>query len=311
VPQFKRISPGAFPALKEALTTIYWYKSDLRSFLSSALSASPELLAGVDWSAVKRAIVGDLVDKMGSRESEYQGQILSLMSRIVEMPSFDHLAHLDDGPQKVERARSAVEALSEWISPHEEQMTELREAELRRRTQYEESLRNQAVRAKLDDLKMQFYELVSASTTPQRRGLLLEALLRDLFELFDLDPRASFHLQGEQIDGAFTFDNTDYLLEAKWTQDRMEPAQLDTFQGKINRKLDNTLGMFLSMNGFTDNAINLHSRSRPSMILWDGADLMAVLEGRVDLVHLLLRKRRHAAHTGEVFLPIHRVLVDE
>lgn len=307
----KRISPGAFPALKEALTAIYWYKSDLRSFLASALSASPELVSGLDWSLVKRAIVSDLIDTMTARESEYQGLLLSLMTRIVEMRSFAHLARLEDGTQKVANAEAAVAGLAQWITPHEEQLAEMREAEERRRFQHEQSLKNQAVRARLDELRSQFFELVNSSTTHQRRGLILESLIRDLFELFDLDPRASFRLEGEQIDGAFTFDNTDYLLEAKWAQDRVEPASLDVFQGKIDRKLDNTLGMFLAMNGFTDNAINLHSRSRPSMILWDGADLMAVLEGRVDLVQLLLRKRRHAAHTGEIFLPIYRVLVGE
>jgi hypothetical protein len=40
----------------------------------------------------------------------------------------------------------------------------------------------------------------------------------------------------------------------------------------------------------------------------DGADLMAVLEERMDFVTLLLRKKRHAAQTGEIYLPIHRVL---
>jgi hypothetical protein len=43
------------------------------------------------------------------------------------------------------------------------------------------------------------------------------------------------------------------------------------------------------------------------MIFMDGGDLMAVLEGRIDLGVLLLRKRRHAAQTGELFLPIHSV----
>jgi hypothetical protein len=44
------------------------------------------------------------------------------------------------------------------------------------------------------------------------------------------------------------------------------------------------------------------------MILMDGSDLMAVLEGRVDLQQLLLRKRRHAAQTGEIYLPITAIL---
>ena len=122
-----------------------------------------------------------------------------------------------------------------------------------------------------------------------------------------MDPRASFKITGEQIDGAFTFERTDFLLEAKWQQELVGIEELDAFAGKISRKLDNTLGLFLSINGYSPDAVSLHTAARPVMILMDGSDLMAVLEGRIDLGALLLRKRWHAAQTGELFLPIHRV----
>lgn len=37
-------------------------------------------------------------------------------------------------------------------------------------------------------------------------------------------------------------------------------------------------------------------------------DLMAVLEARIDLIQLLLRKRRHASQTGNIYLRIHEIL---
>jgi hypothetical protein len=40
----------------------------------------------------------------------------------------------------------------------------------------------------------------------------------------------------------------------------------------------------------------------------DGMDLMAVLDRRIALDDLLLRKRRHAAQTGEVYLRVSDVL---
>lgn len=58
---------------------------------------------------------------------------------------------------------------------------------------------------------------------PQQRGLTLEPFLRRLFTLFDLDPRSAFALQGEQIDGAFTFDTDDYLLEARMAEREGRP----------------------------------------------------------------------------------------
>jgi hypothetical protein len=35
---------------------------------------------------------------------------------------------------------------------------------------------------------------------------------------------------------------------------------------------------------------------------------MAVLEERIDFVSLLLRKKRHASTTGEIYLRIHEIL---
>ncbi len=40
----------------------------------------------------------------------------------------------------------------------------------------------------------------------------------------------------------------------------------------------------------------------------DGADLMSVLEERIDFVSLLLRKKRHAAQTGTIYLKIHEII---
>jgi len=38
------------------------------------------------------------------------------------------------------------------------------------------------------------------------------------------------------------------------------------------------------------------------MILMDGADLSAVIEGRISLPDLLRRKRQHAARTGDILI---------
>ena len=156
--------------------------------------------------------------------------------------------------------------------------------------------------------KSDYFSLISA-TDPHSRGYQLEKIMRELFTLFDLDPKASFKIEGEQIDGAFTFDNTDYLFEAKWQQEPVGIRELDAFSGKLTRKLENTLGLFLSINGYSDDAVRAHSTGRRLMILMDGSDLMAVLEGRIDLLQLMLRKRRHAAQTGNIYLKIHEIIM--
>ena len=52
----KRIAPAALSALKLALTHIYWYKNDLRSFLTNCLTDTT-VLARLNWQAYKRDIV--------------------------------------------------------------------------------------------------------------------------------------------------------------------------------------------------------------------------------------------------------------
>ena len=88
----------------------------------------------------------------------------------------------------------------------------------------------------------------------------------------------------------------------------MDAADLDSLAGKLTRKLDNILGLYLSVNGYSDDGVRQHSTGRRLMILMDGSDLMAVLEARINLLQLLLRKGRHAAQTGNIYLRLHEIL---
>jgi len=209
--------------------------------------------------------------------------------------------------RKAATARAAVRALRKLTEAHESLFDEQKRMEERRRKAHEEMLRTTAVRTKLEELTKEYFKLLG-SEEPQQRGYRLEKIIRALFELFDLDPRASFKIVGEQIDGAFTFDATDYLFEGKWQQEPVGAGELDVLAGKLSRKLDNTLGLFLSINGFSEDGVKAHSSGRRLMLLMDGSDLMAVLEGRIDLIQLLLRKRREASQTGNIYLRIHEIL---
>ncbi len=302
----KKISPTAINALKHALTSIYWYKSDLRSFLYHTLN-NKQVLSYLNWSDYKRNISSRLVDILVKNEEKTQNDLLKLIYEISNMNDFSHLRQLEDGKQKEKTAKEAVEALRKISKRYFDVLEEEKKIEQRRKEVFEKQLKNSAVKKKLEEIKTDFYFLVS-SDDAQQRGYKLEKIIKELFELFDLDPKASFKITGEQIDGMFTFDNNDYLLEAKWQKDPVGIDALDAFSGKLSRRLENTLGLFISINGFSNDAIKAHSTGRRLMILMDGSDLMAVLEGRIDLLQLLLRKRRYAAQTGNIFLGIHEIM---
>lgn len=302
----KKIAPAAIQVLKEALTHIYWYKSELRSFLSHTLSDST-ILSQLNWEDYKRNIIATLVDHLARNEEVYQRDIIRLMDEVTRINDFSHLRKLEDGIEKEKNAKNAVEALKKQLSGNQKIREQEKEAEKRREEAHNRILRVNAVQNKLEEINKDFFGLLTEENA-QKRGYILEKVLKELFLLFDLDPKASFRITGEQIDGAFSFEGTDYLLEAKWQKKPVDAKDLDSLAGKLSRKLENTLGLFLSVNGYSEDAVKAHSSGRRLVILMDGSDLMAVIEGRIDLVQLLLRKRRKAAETGNIYLRIHEIL---
>lgn len=303
----KSLSAAAIVALKEALCSIYWYKGDLRSFLQNCLS-NPAVLATLNWDNYKRQIITDLIDYLSRNQDKHLGELTRLCYEVCNMSSFEHLEQLDGGKQKADRAKVAVEKLKKLVEPHQKLQEEQDKIEERQKRTAEKLKANIAVQEKLEDIKNRYMRLVMSSDT-QGRGYELEKVLYDLFELFDLDPKASFRNTGEQIDGAFSLESTEFLFEAKWRDKPISAEDLDSFAAKVKRKLENTLGAFLSINGFTSDGVSAHSSGDLVVILMDGADLMAVLEGRIDFVSLLMRKKRHAAQTGNIYLRIHEILI--
>ncbi len=301
----KRLSSAAIVALKEALCSIYWYKADLRSFLQNSLSCSM-ILATINWDNYKRQIVADLIDYLCRNQNKHIGDLTRLCYEVCNLSSFAHLEQLEGGDQKAKRAKKAIEQLKQLVEPHKKIQEELDEIAERQRQTAEKLKANTAVQEKLEAIKDKYTALVM-SPNPQGRGFELEKVMYDLFELFDLDPKASFRNTGEQIDGAFSFEGTEFLFEAKWESKPIAASELDMFAAKVKRKLENTLGIFLSINGFTPEGVSAHSAGELVVLLLDGADLMAVLEGRIDFISLLMRKKRHAAQTGNIYLKINEI----
>lgn len=301
----KQLSPAAIVALKEALCSIYWYKADLQSFLSSCVS-NTAVVNSLNWGGYKRQIVADFIDLLLKDQEKHAGVLTKLCYEVTSISSFSHLEHVEDGKQKAAKAKEAVDHLKQLVEPHKEKINEDAALEVRQKERATKLESSTAVRAKLKELNAQFMA-IAIGTNPQKKGFELERLMYDIFELFDLDPKASFRNTGEQIDGAFSLDGTDFLFEAKWQKDPVNVQDLDGFSSKVKRKLDNTLGVFLSMDGFSKDGIAAHSSGRPVVVLMDGADLMAVLEERIDFVTLLQRKKRHAAQTGNIFLRVHEI----
>ncbi len=303
----KAFSPEAILALKEALTHIYWKRKDIKTFVYHTIEHK-NIVSTIDFeSSTKEESVSILIDRMVLRQDIYHDDLLRLFDAVLHFKDFSHLKKWEDAETKIANAKNAVEGLRKQAEGFFQLKEEQERSEERRKAYQSMKHEKEVARAKISNIKNSFLRLVGLKNNSER-GYAFEAFLNDLFDYYDLAPRRSFKIIGEQIDGAFTFENTDYIVEAKWQGELVNAGELYKFAGKISGKLKITLGLFISFNGYSNEALNVDAPGIKSMILMDGSDLMAVLDERIDLTELLYRKRRHASETGIIYLKVNDIL---
>jgi hypothetical protein len=135
----------------------------------------------------------------------------------------------------------------------------------------------------------------------QKAGLALEVLLNRLFTIYGLDPRRPFRVIGEQIDGSFDLDAQIYLVEAKWEKDPLPEAPMLVFRGKIEGKSTFTRGLFIALNGVSDEARHAITQGKsPSFFVMNGYDLFMILSETISLTDFLRKRVRLLAEEGRV-----------
>ncbi|WP_028006590.1 restriction endonuclease [Solimonas flava] len=146
--------------------------------------------------------------------------------------------------------------------------------------------------------------LKTSTRPPHERGFDFELFLTDLFAAYNLAPRGSFRLRGEQIDGSFRLHNDVYLVEAKWVGGPIGASDMLSFSGKVSGKAEWSRGLFISESGFTLDGLEAFARGRrTNLICMDGLDLYEVVHKRLSLVRVLEEKLRRAAETNQAFVP--------
>lgn len=292
----KKISAQAIMALKEALSVIFWKKDDLKDFLKLSLDKST-VINTINWDGTKRESVKELVERMTSRLDLYEVDLMNLLLAVTDLTEFPQLEFWDEDGSKRKKAKQAVENLRKHTIGYIQLTKEQEEAKKRKQKAEKKIAKNKSLESELQELKSLFNKLAT-NTNFQQRGFEFEKFLNELFLLYELDPKGSFKNYGEQIDGAFTFDGTDYLLEAKWKQ-QVNRTDLASFTYKVDSKLKIAMGLIITVDGLTPEAISPEFKS---IIVMDGLDLIAILDGRVSFPDLLYKKRRKANETGNIYM---------
>ena len=143
------------------------------------------------------------------------------------------------------------------------------------------------------------------------RGLEFERLLSDLFRQQGILMTEPFRIAGEQVDGAFEYKGWTYLVEAKWQDARKSTDALYFFQGKADRRIEGTRGLFISISGYHDTSVRRFAEGkRPNTILWSGTHIEALLEGTLTLPDLIDASIRYAAERSQLLVPIKTVVAE-
>ncbi|RKH73183.1 hypothetical protein [Corallococcus aberystwythensis] len=157
------------------------------------------------------------------------------------------------------------------------------------------------------------FEELATSGFAQTRGYALQDLLNELLALHQVPAAKSFTRSegGEQIDGAFELDGWYYLVECRWRRKPADGRDLDGLLGQVARSGRQTMGLFLSMNGWSPNVVPLLKQNpNKSILLTDGVDLYAVLSGGISFQDLLRAKRKRLNLAAEPFYPYREIALE-
>lgn len=161
----------------------------------------------------------------------------------------------------------------------------------------------------LSVLKDQFLKI--SALAPQQRGYAFERFLNELFAAHSFNPRPSFRIVGEQIDGSIEFAHEYYLIEAKWQAEPIVQADLAVLDSRVSGHSKIGRGIFITIGCFSPDGITAHERLRPSaMIGIDGQDMYHILERGLPLDAVLRRKVRWLVETGQFHHPVREFMME-
>ncbi|MEV0453820.1 DUF4262 domain-containing protein [Catellatospora methionotrophica] len=147
-----------------------------------------------------------------------------------------------------------------------------------------------------------------AHMTPAQRGQRFNGLITQTLQAWGIPAIESVRSAGE-IDVAFGVDGARFVLEAKWEQNKANTGHLAKLQKRLKQRLSGTYGVFLSMAGYSAEALrDLTQGERLEILLLDRHHFEAMLSGLVSPIELLDKVCDHAAYAGRAYTTLTDIL---
>ncbi|MFA7894398.1 hypothetical protein [Pseudomonas putida] len=285
----------------EAALKSFWRRESLRKFLRQSHVAESHLAT---WSSEESK--HDFLDRTFAalqRTDKGKAVIGAMAISLAEQSSFPDLRNWEDSAIKIKEAHNAVAELKAYIARQTEEVRTQRERDAIKARVREEREAAQKQRVSIDVLQQRLNDLAPQMGTSDG-GYAFENWFYDFLTFSEIENRRPYKANGRQIDGSVTVDGTTYLVELKFTASQSGSPDIDVFRGKVESKADNTMGVFLSMAGYSSVAVSEASGKKTTLLLLDASHVYLVLGGVMQLVDVIRRVRRHASQTGEAFLPV-------
>ena len=294
-----RLTPHYISLVYEACLKSFWRRKALAKFLRQC-GVSQRFLQGWAPDESKRDVLDRLFLRLPSSDRG-RSALVRMAGFLMEQESFPDLKNWEDSATKLEEAQDAVSQLRRHHSKQQEEIrSEKDKAEARMRfaeLQRQATRSQQTLRSLNDRL-----DTLAQSLGTQKAGYDFEVWFFDLLDFSEISNRKPYVHKGRQIDGSVTVSGTTYLVELKFTAGQADATAIDSFYKKITTKADNTMGVMVSISGYSSVAMQEASGERTPMLLLDHSHLYMVLGGIMGLGDLIDRVRRHASQTGEAYL---------
>lgn len=296
-----KVTPHLVQLTYEAALRSFWRKESLRKFLRQSHVAENHLAT---WSTDESK--RDFLDRTFAalqRSDKGKSVIGEMAFFLAEQTTFPDLRNWEDSKEKIKNASEAVMELKSLIAKQSEEVRSEREREAAKAKARKERESAQRQRSNLEELMQRLNELAQHMGTAPG-GYAFQDWFYNFMDFAEIEHRKPYNTGGRQIDGSVTIDGTTYLIELKFTANQASGPDIDIFRSKVESKADNTMGLFISMAGYSSVAINEASGKKTTLLLLDASHLYLVLTGGMSCIDVIRRIRRHASQTGESILPV-------
>lgn len=187
-----------------------------------------------------------------------RAKILQLGQFLAEQTAFPGLQGWEGTAEKFEAAKWSGTVLMRYLDEQERSLAvEQRRLESRQRF-LETQTKARESQQSLRSLSGRPTELTRDTGTPEA-GREIEVWFYSIMQYSEIPARSPSIADGRQIGGSITIGDTTYLVARKFTAEQSGATDVDLFRAKVEGEADNTMGVCVSISGFSSVAIGCSS----------------------------------------------------